>query len=139
MLLITFQIDFNNVSPEIIQNKYDRCLKEDITEPDFCCVDIFNRTQNQTNCTIEKLLAFSGNGNEDEYPEYNSPGFSNTSLAQLDSYCHINYLDKDLRCPATEGCFEIRNVTFTKTDDTYVSFQSNLFCNKHLFRNPRDV
>ena len=88
----------------------------------FCCVDISTTPQNNTDCTIEKLLARIETQNDPLNPEDNSPNSSSNSLGILSSYCIINYLKKDLKCPASDGCFEIRDLTSTETDDAYVSF-----------------
>ena len=88
----------------------------------FCCVDISTTPQNTTNCTIEKLHARIKNKNDALNPEDNSPNSSSNSLGILSSYCIINYLKKDLKCPASNGCFEIRIMTFTESEDAFVSF-----------------
>uniref|UniRef100_A0AC34G6P9 Uncharacterized protein n=1 Tax=Panagrolaimus sp. ES5 TaxID=591445 RepID=A0AC34G6P9_9BILA len=86
------------------------CLEKDVINESFCCSDVFSVAQNETECTVKKLIEYNKNArNNDQSKSGSENGFF--------SNCLIRELPLD-SCPSESGCFETRMLEYSKNSDS---------------------
>uniref|UniRef100_A0AC34FLG5 Uncharacterized protein n=1 Tax=Panagrolaimus sp. ES5 TaxID=591445 RepID=A0AC34FLG5_9BILA len=86
------------------------CLENDMMNEIFCCSDVFSTKQNDTLCTVEKLIKYNKNARNNDHSE---SGTEN----EIFSNCMI--LDLPLAsCLSESGCFETRMLEYSKNSDS---------------------